>query len=116
MDMVLMLLIIQEYKVDGSLNLLLDNNFNLLNLRKDYEKVIVASNEAFKEWRMIPAPIRGQLILEMANELRNKNSIQDSEIVEAVLDKAGVDIEVGVNGMVCSFCAQGMTRSFGGPS
>ena len=41
-----------------------------------------------------------------------EHSIQDSEMVEAVVDKAGVDIEVGVNGMVCSFCAQGMTRSF----
>ena len=38
----------------------------------DYEKVIEASNKAFVEWRMVPAPIRGQLILEMANELRNK--------------------------------------------
>ena len=38
----------------------------------NYETVIKASNEAFEEWRMLPAPIRGQLILEMANELRNK--------------------------------------------
>ena len=38
----------------------------------DYEKIIEASNQAFIEWRMVPAPIRGQLILEMANELRNK--------------------------------------------
>ena len=38
----------------------------------DYEKIIEASNQAFVEWRMVPAPIRGQLILEMANELRNK--------------------------------------------
>jgi aldehyde dehydrogenase (NAD+) len=38
----------------------------------DYEKIIEASNQAFVEWKMVPAPIRGQLILEMANELRNK--------------------------------------------
>ena len=38
----------------------------------DYENIVKASNEAFVNWRMVPAPIRGQLILEMANELRNK--------------------------------------------
>jgi len=39
---------------------------------QDYENIINKSNEAFLEWRMVPAPIRGQLILEMANELRKK--------------------------------------------
>ncbi len=39
---------------------------------RDYEDIINKSNEVFKEWRMVPAPIRGQLILEMANELRSK--------------------------------------------
>ena len=38
----------------------------------DYELVIKESSNAFEKWRMVPAPIRGQLILEMANELRNK--------------------------------------------
>jgi len=45
---------------------------------KAYEEVINASNEAFIEWRMVPAPIRGQLILEMANELRNKKDLLGS--------------------------------------
>ena len=36
----------------------------------DYEQVIAESEAAFKEWRMVPAPIRGQLVREMANELR----------------------------------------------
>ena len=31
----------------------------------DYELVIKASEKAFKEWRKVPAPIRGQLIFEM---------------------------------------------------
>ena len=44
----------------------------------DYEKVIEASNQAFIEWRMVPAPIRGQLILEMANELRDKKDLLGS--------------------------------------
>ena len=42
----------------------------------DYEKVISASTEAFEEWRKVPAPIRGQLIFEMGNELRaNKDAL-----------------------------------------
>ena len=44
----------------------------------DYEHVIQESQESFKEWRMVPAPIRGQLILEMANELRNKKDMLGS--------------------------------------
>ena len=38
----------------------------------DYEKVIELSSNAFTEWRKVPAPIRGQLIFEMGQELRNK--------------------------------------------
>jgi len=44
----------------------------------DYNKVIDASSEAFNDWRMVPAPIRGQLILEMANELRAKKDLLGS--------------------------------------
>ena len=35
--------------------------------QKAYEEVINASSQAFLDWQMVPAPIRGQLILEMAN-------------------------------------------------
>ncbi len=45
---------------------------------KDYEKIIANSVTAFEEWRMVPAPIRGQLILEMANELRDKKDLLGS--------------------------------------
>ena len=45
---------------------------------EDYEKVIEESQKAFKEWRMVPAPIRGQLILEMANKLRAKKDLLGS--------------------------------------
>jgi len=46
--------------------------------KQGYEDIIDASNEAFLEWKMVPAPIRGQLILEMANELRNKKDLLGS--------------------------------------
>ena len=38
----------------------------------DYDRIMTESLEAFKEWRMVPAPIRGQLVREMAEELRDK--------------------------------------------
>ena len=41
----------------------------------DYEMIIKESSKAFEKWRMVPAPIRGQLILEMANELRDKKDL-----------------------------------------
>jgi len=41
----------------------------------DYETAIQESLKAFETWRMVPAPIRGQLILEMANELRDKKDL-----------------------------------------
>ena len=37
----------------------------------DYDKVIHASLEAFKEFRKVPAPIRGQLVREMGEALRD---------------------------------------------
>ena len=38
----------------------------------DYEKVLVASEDAFKDWKKVPAPVRGQLVREMADALREK--------------------------------------------
>ena len=36
----------------------------------DYETVMVKAQEAFKEWRMIPAPLRGEVVRQIGNELR----------------------------------------------
>ena len=44
----------------------------------DYDNVIKESIEAFKEWRMVPAPIRGQLVREMGEELRRKKNMLGS--------------------------------------
>jgi aldehyde dehydrogenase (NAD+) len=35
-----------------------------------YEKVMVAATEAFETWRMMPAPVRGEVVRELGNELR----------------------------------------------
>ena len=37
---------------------------------KDYEKVIKTAEKAFKEWRMIPAPKRGEIVRQIGNRLR----------------------------------------------
>jgi aldehyde dehydrogenase (NAD+) len=36
----------------------------------DYEAVILKAQEAFKEWRMIPAPKRGEIIRQLAERIR----------------------------------------------
>jgi len=38
----------------------------------DFRSVVDKSYDAFEEWRKVPAPLRGQLVREMANALRNK--------------------------------------------
>ena len=37
---------------------------------KDYERVVAKANEAFKKWRTIPAPERGEIVREIGNKLR----------------------------------------------
>jgi aldehyde dehydrogenase (NAD+) len=38
--------------------------------REDYERIAAHAAAAFREWRMIPAPKRGEIVREMADELR----------------------------------------------
>ncbi len=38
---------------------------------KDYETVVQKSKDAYGEWKKVPAPVRGQLVREMANALRD---------------------------------------------
>jgi aldehyde dehydrogenase (NAD+) len=43
---------------------------------EDYEAVMARASEAFLEWRMLPAPVRGQVVREIAIELReHKNDL-----------------------------------------
>ncbi|MCA9298315.1 MAG: aldehyde dehydrogenase family protein [Phycisphaerales bacterium] len=36
-----------------------------------YERTLARSYEAFQSWRLVPAPVRGQIVREIANELRS---------------------------------------------
>ena len=39
---------------------------------KDYEACILASQEAFNDWRMLPAPQRGEMVRQFGEALRSK--------------------------------------------
>jgi len=61
----------------------------------DYDKIINASNDAFEEWRMVPAPKRGELIRLMGNALReNKDLLGSLVALEMGKIKAEGDGEV----------------------
>ena len=38
--------------------------------KEEYEKVMAAAQEAFKTWRLMPAPKRGEIVRQMGDELR----------------------------------------------
>ena len=62
---------------------------------QDYEKVVKFSSKAFKEWRKVPAPERGQLIFEMGNKLReHKDALGSLVSLEMGKIKAEGDGEV----------------------
>ena len=43
---------------------------------EDYEKAMQKASEAFKSWRMVPAPKRGEIVRQMGEELRkNKEAL-----------------------------------------
>ncbi len=37
---------------------------------EDYERVVKRAQEAFKQWRMVPAPVRGEVVRQIGNALR----------------------------------------------
>ena len=62
---------------------------------KDYDNIIDASNDAFEDWRMVPAPKRGELIRLMGNALRdNKDLLGSLVALEMGKIKAEGDGEV----------------------
>ena len=44
----------------------------------DYERVVQAAVAGFQEWRQVPAPVRGQVVREMGNALREKKDFLGS--------------------------------------
>ena len=62
---------------------------------EDYDTIIAKAEEAFVEWRAIPAPIRGELVRKMGNALREKKDALGSLVsLEMGKSKAEGDGEV----------------------
>ncbi len=63
--------------------------------KKDYEFIVQTSLDAYKEWRMVPAPERGQLVRQMGNAIRDhKDSLGSLVSMEMGKIKAEGDGEV----------------------
>ena len=43
--------------------------------KSDYETIVDQAQSAFNKWRMVPAPVRGNLVREMGNALRDKKDV-----------------------------------------
>ncbi len=49
--------------------------------KEDYETAMKSAEEAFKTWRLVPAPKRGEIVRQMGDELRkHKEGAKDSRV------------------------------------
>ncbi len=81
---------------------------------KTYEKVLSQSVEAFKQWRMLPAPKRGQVIRDFGDALReNKEPLGEMVSLEMGKIKAEGTGEVQEMIDICDF-AVGLSRQLYG--
>ncbi len=79
-----------------------------------YDQVISAAEEAFKEWRLIPAPKRGEIVRQIGNELRAKKQ----ELGTLVSYEMGKSLQEGLGEVqemidICDF-AVGLSRQLYG--
>jgi aldehyde dehydrogenase (NAD+) len=82
----------------------------------DYEKVILRTGEAFREWRMIPAPKRGDIVREIGNAVRARKR-ELGALVSLEVGKIRAEAEGEVQEMIdiCDF-AVGQSRMLYGLS
>lgn len=82
----------------------------------DYEKVIIRASEAFREWRMVPAPRRGDIVREVGNAVRvHKKEL--GALVSLEVGKIRAEAEGEIQEMIdiCDF-AVGQSRMLYGLS
>ncbi|MCD6162863.1 MAG: aldehyde dehydrogenase family protein [candidate division Zixibacteria bacterium] len=65
----------------------------------DFERIVKKADEAFKTWRMIPAPKRGEIVRQIANELR-KNKENLGKLVALEMGKIQPEGEGEVQEMI----------------
>ncbi len=81
---------------------------------KDYQKIMDAAKEAFKEFRMIPSPKRGELVRQFGNKLREKKD----DLGKLVSYEMGKSLQEGLGEVqemidICDF-AVGLSRQLHG--
>jgi len=76
----------------------------------DYDKVAVRAREAFKEWRMVPAPERGEVVRQIGNAVRARKQ-ELATLVSLEVGKIRAEAEGEVQEMIdiCDF-AVGQSR------
>ena len=79
-----------------------------------YNKVVEAAGEAFKEWRLVPAPQRGEIIRQIGNALREKKD----DLGKLVSYEMGKSLQEGLGEVqemidICDF-AVGLSRQLYG--
>ncbi len=82
--------------------------------KNDYEKVVKTAQKAFEEWRMIPAPKRGEVIRQMGDQLRKFKQ----PLGELVSFEMGKSLQEGLGEVqemidICDF-AVGLSRQLHG--
>ena len=76
----------------------------------EYDRVVSAAQESFKEWRSIPAPVRGEAVRHIGNALRDhKDALGSLVTLEMGKIKAEGDGEVQEMIDICDF-AVGQSR------
>jgi aldehyde dehydrogenase (NAD+) len=82
----------------------------------DYEKVIIRAGEAFREWRMVPAPRRGDIVREIGNAVRARKK-ELGALVSLEVGKIRAEAEGEIQEMIdiCDF-AVGQSRMLYGLS
>ena len=81
---------------------------------KDYDKIIENAKQAFKEFRLIPSPKRGELVRQFGNKLREKKD----DLGKLVSYEMGKSLQEGLGEVqemidICDF-AVGLSRQLHG--
>ena len=84
--------------------------------REDYDKVIETAHEAFKSWRLLPAPKRGEIVRQMGEQFR----LYKKELGTLVSYEMGKSLQEGLGEVqeiidICDF-AVGLSRQLYGLS
>jgi aldehyde dehydrogenase (NAD+) len=82
--------------------------------QKDYEKVMQTASEAFKLWRKVPAPVRGEIVRQFGQKLREKKN----DLGKLVSYEMGKSYQEGLGEVqemidICDF-AVGLSRQLHG--